>query len=170
MDTEVEKITESFDLIPPEVQEYVYNASFLKDFENICQSLALSASEEKQLRGSLFGYIATNETGEDLLETIKILVKTQEKQDTLISWIKQNVTNKILKLVTNGYINEPEEDITENVSSNTVSAPSPREVLGSIQERLITPTAITPTQREQSITKPNQESEKNIDPYREQIG
>lgn len=171
MDQEIDTIEQSFEEIPEEVKAYIYSSSFTKPFQALCLSESLSQEEAEKLKISLYSYISQIETEEDLLIAINSISKNIESNQKMIDWVRENVIEKILTLVTEAYVNEEGGEESEGTSTETLPSPS-KMSLSSIQERLSQNTTITPIKRDYSIEKipeatPTPSPTAVSDPYRE---
>ncbi len=167
MDQDLNTIEEAFENIPEEVKRYIYSASFRESFNSICSKYSISNKNSNVLKNSIYSYIAQIETEEELLVSINSVSNDIETNQKIIDWVKENVIEKALEIVTNAYLNEEEEV----VEKNTMSYPE-KPSFSNIEERLSQSKIITPSKRDYSVEKintPQQETPKatSVDPYRE---
>ncbi|MEK7227955.1 MAG: hypothetical protein AAB681_01200, partial [Patescibacteria group bacterium] len=102
--------------------------------------------ETARFKAALYGYIAQIDTEESLLTCISSITKSIESNQGLIDWIRENVAEKVLALVTDAYVDtEASDESQERV------APSPIQALASIKERLSQTSSIAPTKRDYSV-------------------
>ncbi|MCC6199046.1 hypothetical protein IT401_02450 [Candidatus Nomurabacteria bacterium] len=187
MDTELQTTEESFEHIPTEVKEYIYGDEFTAALSGLCTSQRLTEEETVLFRGTLYGYIAQTSSEEDLLERIRAISKDPTMNQTFISWVKEHVSDKIVQLVTDAYVDqeivddeEREESMAqgEKIVPAQIIALQPDNVMESLRTRMTQSATIAPIVR--SVTTPSRTSEspssatpttpapaQHIDPYRE---
>lgn len=169
MDEETKKIEESFDSIPEEVKDYIYSKKFVDLFTKFLAGEQLSVIDCDQLKGSLYGFLAQENSEDDLIKTIHEVSKTADSSQRIIDWIKTNVTDKVLDLVVDAYV-ENEEDEEESSEETTGS----EKTFINIEDRLSKPSTVAPITRDYSVTRstetPNSEPAPrapSMDIYRE---
>ncbi len=151
MDEDTQIIEDAFDKIPEEVKHYIYSKIFVTSFEKLCSDENLEKDSVTQLKGSLYGYLAQIETEDGLLRSIHSVSKSIESSQRIIDWIKKEVTEKVLSLVVDAYVEDGEEENTEK--ENLTQNQSPAQALANIQERLTKPIAVAPITRDYSVTR-----------------
>lgn len=150
MDDELKTIDKSFDNIPEEVKHFIYSKTFSESLEKMFLAEGLIKDQTIQLKGALYGYIAQLETEEGLLKTIHSVSKSIESSQRIIDWIKKEVTDKVLALVVDAYV-ENEDDETEEVEET--KATSSAQTLSNLQDRLTKPSSVAPITRDYSVTR-----------------
>jgi hypothetical protein len=168
MEQEIETIKESFENIPDEIKHYIYSDSFNDSFKKMCEDQRFSPDDINKLKTSLYSYLAQIESEEQLITTINSVSKNPESNQKVMNWVQEKVTDKILEILTNAYLDSddsPEGEVPVTEVSVTQS-------LASIKERLSSPSTVAPITRDHSFSKNESVVEKvvekpKIDPYRE---
>lgn len=150
MDEELVTIEETFDRLPEEVKLYVYSPSFSDSIKKFCAENGLTEAETVQFTGALYNYITQLESEDELLKTIHSVSKTPQVNQKMIDWVKA-LSNKILELVTNAYLNEEEEASETGSATNTEAVPN--SAFSSIENQLNKPSTVAPITRDYSIGK-----------------
>lgn len=168
MDQEIETIEESFENIPDEIKHYIYSDSFNDSFKKMCEDQHFSLDDVNKLKVSLYSYLAQIESEEQLITTINSISKNPESNQKVMTWVQENVADKILEVSTNTYLDSA-DDSEEEVLATEVST---TQALASIKERLSSPNIVAPVTRDHSFSKNENVVEKvvekpKIDPYRE---
>jgi hypothetical protein len=164
---------ESFDAIPPEVQEYIYSDEFSDSLQKLFSDIALTPDNQVLLKGALFGFLAQINDEETLLAAITTIVPDATQQQKVKNWIDTNISQKILALITDAYIHADDDDVEEDqtIPASTGTITTTPTALATLADRLKSASIATPEKRDLSLSTDNTPTSapRAIDPYHESI-
>jgi hypothetical protein len=166
MDDDLETTEEAFAAIPPEVQHYIYSDAFSYSLDELCSSFIVSDELKNSFKGALFSFIAQINDEEDLLIAINEISSDETVRQNIKDWINENVNQKILTLIADGYANE-EDDIDSNTTASLSREPIVTP-LASLADRLKKASIAAPAKRDSEGAAVSSVPSA-IDPYHESI-
>lgn len=170
MDDDLETTEEAFDLIPEEVQQYVYGENFNKSLTELLAAIGLDTDKQQSFKGGVFEYIAQISTKEDLDEMIKEMVPDQTNRQKVQAWVDTYVVDNILSILDQ----QITIDVYEEKDEEQTEAPRAATPPSSLAERLKQASIASSAKREYTGTEENpaaisEEAPRTIDPYHEPI-
>lgn len=162
---EIEEFETALDTIPEEVRKFLWSDNYQGLLSVLVKKFGLSDAQKKVVDNIIFDTIAGILDDEEE-ETEKRLTEagiTDEKQGELIAYIYKYFIDPSAKEAEQAA--ELEEDTS--ITTPETTAPSPTDVIKSIQGQFSAPTPIAPAAREQQPEKQPETGIKKIDPYRE---
>jgi hypothetical protein len=154
MDNDLETTEKAFDEIPQEVREYIYSDEFDKNIELLFNEIGLADDKQLVLKGSIFEFIAQIDDEDDLLNTINEITSDEVIRNKIKDWIDINVSQKILSLITDAYVNDDDDDEEDSQEISTAEKPAIPSSLSSLSDRLKQASITTPAKRDYSLNKP----------------
>jgi hypothetical protein len=186
MNDDLQTTEDAFDLIPAEVQQYVYGAEFQQRLAELFTTLALPLDQQQNLRGALFGFIAQISDEEELNDAIISATPNEADRQKIREWINLYVSQKLLALITKAYIENDDDESGEGemqpvvqVSTAAPTAPSSLSALADSLKGASSSTAVRRDYTEGGTAPANlpvseapvapEVTPRTIDPYHEPI-
>ncbi len=160
---------EQLELLPDEVQDFLFSDSFTATIAEIKKSLP-SEQERVAIHKEILMFLAGARTMDELGAAIEDLSLPEETHLKIVSLIKEKIVDELL--LTIEVVSELENGlpVPPTPKEGEQDAPSPAQVLESLKMRLTQKSSIAPVARQQITPKQVQQSEQEkpaVDLYRE---
>lgn len=171
MDIDItQQIDEALETLPREAKDFLYKGAFTQAITDIGQTYHLTEDQKKGLDYHVTQLILLLERRNDIISYIQTLSLSSEDQQKLLLDIEQKIVMPLI--VATNYIEEGIEEEEKLEEKILVEAPSPSDILKTIEDRLKEAKITAPVARKvEELPSSSEKSvtDNTIDPYREQV-
>lgn len=169
------ELEEAFDNIPEEVLQFVLSTAFDVLIAGIKKVLSLTDTQKDQLKAGALAIILRIKSSDLVYQEFLDSGINEELAEKMMYAIETELVERALN-ITQFYANDPNEEEEEGATTPGINpekvkvAPSPEDILASLEERLTKSRVVTPTTRTyDQAPQPTAPApvKRSIDPYRE---